>query len=364
MLVNDRNILIWFNYLGSINFAKIQQIESYFGSLQEFWKANDKHIHTVFKKQSIIAQKIQKNRNNTYLNNIIESITNKDFKTITILDEGYPEKLKQIDDPPYVIYIKGEKYKYDKPLISIVGSRKATPYGNWAAYKFAKELAELDIIVASGLASGIDASAHRGCLDGEGFTVAVLGCGIDQCYPASNKGLMNRVLKSGVVLTEYPPGTLPLKHHFPARNRIISGLSDGIVIIEAAKKSGSLITAEFGLEQGKEIYALPGNINNTSSEGTNKLIKDGAKILLSAEDITEELSIKYDLRNNKTSKDKVDLSPLELNVLNTIKSKPIHIDMLCYETEMNISELNTLLTILQLKGYISQLPGKVFTAVK
>lgn len=249
-------------------------------------------------------------------------------------------------------------------MLAIVGSRKSTAYGRWAAYKFSKELVEWGITIVSGMALGIDSEGHKGALDGNGNTIAVLGCGIDKCYPLSNFELMNSIIANGTLISEYYPGIEPLKHHFPLRNRIISGLSDGIIVIEAADKSGSLITVEHGLEQGKEIFALPGNINNINSSGTNKLIKDGAKMLLTVEDIVEDLKTNYpniSNRNDEKSTDK--LSKKELMVYNIIKEKKIHIDLLQHNSKIENHELRSILKALELKGYIKQLDGNMFTVI-
>lgn len=362
-MVNERNILIWFSHIGNISYEIISYLGVYFGNLHEFWYAKDKHIYEALNKYRINADKIIKNRSENTLLPIIENINNKDFHIITINDSEYPKKLRTIYNPPYVLYIRGKQIK-DNPMISIVGSRKATPYGRWASYNLSKELVQWGIEVVSGMALGIDTEGHRGALDGDGSTIAVLGCGIDRCYPSSNRELMNRIIDKGSLVSEYPPDTLPLKHHFPARNRIISGLSDGIIVVEAAEKSGSLITVEFGLEQGKEIFALPGNINNINSRGTNKLIKDGAKILLTVEDVIEEIRIRYPhinrMNNDKTIEE---LSKKELIVYNIIKEDLIHIDMVSYKSKISINDLSPIIKVLKLKGYIKQLSGNLFTSI-
>lgn len=363
-MINERNLLIWLNHVGGITYETILNFKDYFGELQEMWYAKDKYLYEVLWNRRIIAEKMLKTRNKEFLQKITEKGYQNNFIVMTIMDMDYPQKLKDIYNPPYVIYIKGKK-EIKFPLIAIVGARKSTPYGRWAAKKFAKELAAWDIGVISGLALGIDAEGHKGALEGNGYTIGVLGCGIDKCYPQSNQYLFKEMKSKGTIISEYPPGIQPLKHHFPARNRIISGLSDGVVVIEAGEKSGTLITVEHALEQGKDVFALPGNINNSQSKGTNKLIKEGAKILLSIEDIIEELKYKYVLNNSKEKKDLEEtLSQEEIKVYNIIKENPIHIDLISYRSGISISEVNILLTILELKGFINQLPGKIFTAYK
>lgn len=363
-MINERNLLIWLNQLGGITYEMILDMTAYFGNLLEIWSAKEEHLYDVLYNHRIIADKMLKTRNKYFLDNIVNKQIQHSFEIKTIQDEDYPDKLKRIYNPPYVIYIKGTM-NFQKPLIAIVGARKSTAYGRWAARKFSRELVEWDIGVVSGLALGIDAEGHKGALEGKGYTIGVLGCGIDQYYPQSNYQLFKQIEESGCILSEYAPGVEPLKHHFPARNRIISGLSDGVVVIEAGEKSGTLITVEYALEQGKDVFALPGNINNYQSKGTNRLIKEGAKILLSIDDILDELKYKYSLENTKEKTElKEALSNEEIKIFNIIKQEPIHIDLIAYNSGMNISDLNTILTVLELKGFIHQLSGKTFTAIK
>ena len=214
------------------------------------------------------------------------------IEEISINNKEYPEQLRNIYDPPTKLYVLGNKEILKQKGIAIVGSRKATQYGKNVALKISRELSERGINVISGLAVGIDTYAHLGCLQPEskGKTIAVLGGGIDNIYPKANIEVARKIVQTGgCIVSEYVKGTKPERANFPQRNRIISGLSNGVLIVEASKKSGALITAEFGLEQGKEIFAIPGDINKLQSEGCNMLIKDGAKITLSVEDILEEI---------------------------------------------------------------------------
>ncbi|AKL95493.1 DNA recombination mediator protein A [Clostridium aceticum] len=363
-MINERNLLIWLNFLGSITYEMVSTLINYFGSLEELWYAKEENLYQAMNNHRIIAKKMLKTRNEQFLQKLIEGVEHSDFEVITILDKDYPKKLKCIYNLPYVIYMKGKK-NFDKPLIAIVGARKSTAYGRWAAKKFAVELAEWGVGTVSGLALGIDAEGHKGTLQEKGYTVGVLGCGIDQCYPQSNYHLYKKMEEEGCILSEYGPKVQPLKHHFPARNRIISGLSDGVVVIEAGEKSGTLITVDHALQQGKDVYALPGNINNNQSKGTNKLIKEGAKILLGIEDIIEEIKCNYTLTNLRKKQELQEvLSNEEMNIFQMIKEEPLHIDRIAYKSGISISQLNTILTILELKGFICQLPGKTFTANK
>ena len=211
--------------------------------------------------------------------------TNK-IKTIRLGDENYPEKLNHIYGKPQTLYVLGNEKLLNEKSIAIVGCRDCSKYGAKTAYKFGFELAKRNICVISGLARGIDTYSHLGAVNAKGKTIAVLGCGLDTIYPPENKDLYREILKNGgVIVTEYPLETKPEKHHFPARNRIISGLSDGVLVIEAKKRSGTIITVEHALEQGKDVYAVPGNIDNITSYGTNELIKEGAIPVTTPEDL-------------------------------------------------------------------------------
>ena len=227
-----------------------------------------------------------------YINNLeiyIKYMTKCNIKILTINDKYYPEKLKRIYDPPVVLFYKGDISIVNNPSIAIIGCRDCSNYGVKLAEMFSNTLSMHNINIVSGLARGIDAHSHIGCLKGNGKTIAIIGNGIDNIYPKENRELANKIIeKNGLILSEYVIGTKPVKKNFPARNRIISGISEGILVIEAKLKSGTLITVDFGLEQGKSIYAIPGNITSNNSEGTNELLKQGAKIVTSIEDILED----------------------------------------------------------------------------
>ena len=212
------------------------------------------------------------------------------IQIIKITDKEYPEKLKQIYDPPKILYVKGNKNILNEKSIAIIGTRMCSMYGKVIAEKISYELAKENIITISGLARGIDTYAHLGTVKAERKTIAVLGCGIDRVYPEENKILAEEIIKKGgAIISEYAIGTKPERMNFPRRNRIISGLSDGVLVVEARQRSGTFITVDFALEQGKEVYAVPGNINSATSTGTNELIKQGAKVATGANDILEDL---------------------------------------------------------------------------
>ncbi len=282
------------------------------------------------------------------------------IKMTRIKDSNYPELLSTIASPPEKLYYRGRFQLSNNPCLAIVGSRKATPYGKWAAYNIAKRVAEHGVTVVSGLASGIDACGHLGALDAGGETIAVLGCGPDICYPRTNRDLMERIACEGLILSEYTPGTDPLPWRFPARNRIISGLSYGVLVVEADIDSGSLITAGNALEQGREVFAVPGNINCIYSRGTNKLIQDGATPLTDIDDILDFLEI----RKVKPKKHEgIHLGKDENDILRTLQENGIiTIDRLCILLGKKPQELGGLITILEMKGKIKVSMGKIYVA--
>lgn len=282
------------------------------------------------------------------------------IKQIKLDEQDYPELLKYISNPPETLYYIGDITLASRPNIAIVGARKATSYGKWAAYGFAKKLSEYGVGVVSGMAYGIDAFAHKGAVENQGKTIAVLGCGADICYPAANKGLREEILKEGLILSEYEPGIGPLPFRFPMRNRIISGLSLGTIIVEAGLNSGSLITAECAADQGRNIYALPGNINSIYSFGTNKLIKDGATPLTSFDDIIDELRI---TRASPCAATELALGKDERLIYECVRqSGETSTDSICRNTGRMPSEVNAMVTILEMKGLLQTALGKIFIA--
>lgn len=290
----------------------------------------------------------------------------KGYWVLTQEDEAYPEYLREIFDPPLVLYCAGDVDVLKEPAVSIVGARKPSPYGRAVAERIAQDLASRGIVVVSGMARGIDSLAHWGALKAEGGkTVAVLGSGLNVVYPKEHQGLFSKIIEKGVVVTEYPSGALPLGFHFPLRNRIISGLSLGLVVVEATIKSGSLISARLALEQNREVMAVPGNVTSELSVGTNWLIQNGAKLVGKWEDVAEELpsSLRERLLAQKDEKkyDVPELTSSEKILYQLLKPDAlIHIDEIVERSEFSVSEVLSELLSLELKGLVFQSPGKYF----
>ena len=295
---------------------------------------------------------------------------------LTCTDPAYPERLRRIYDCPPLLYIKGRLDAADIP-VAVVGSRNASPYGRYVTERLCREMAQRGLTVVSGLARGIDTCAHRGALAGRGRTVAVMGCGIDVIYPPENRKLHAEIAERGAVVTEFPFGTEPDRPHFPARNRIISGLSLGVLIVEAGEKSGSLITARCALDQGREVFAVPGGIDQPGSRGTNRLLRQGAKLVENVEDILEEILPQLERPRPVTEPLSTvpapgaetrserppggrELNENESRLLAFITEEPQDADTILNRTGLPASEALALLLSLELKGCIVQLPGKRF----
>ncbi len=295
----------------------------------------------------------------------IDNVMKNNAKLIAINDKSYPEGLKRITDAPIVLYVKGDVKDEDKYAIAIVGSRIPTDYGMRVAEKISRKIASYGLTVVSGMARGIDSASHKGALRAGGRTIAVLGSGINVPYPLENRGLMNAIASSGgAVISEFPFGTKPNKENFPRRNRIISALSMGVIVIEATVDSGSLITVGYALEQGKEIFAVPGNITSANSKGTNNLIKKGAKLVEDAEEIIDELGpqIKGILKEEKlmTKEPLPSMTENEKLLYSFLSSEPKHIDDITRGTKISGSEVLSILLNLELKGIVRQIGGKRF----
>ncbi|MBQ7266435.1 MAG: DNA-processing protein DprA [Firmicutes bacterium] len=306
------------------------------------------------------AYKFFEDKNIQYIKNTMEK---EDIVFISKNDEDYPEKLSLITEPPMGIYLRGEKEVLKSSCAAVVGSRRVSDYGVYCCEKFSGELAEKGVVIVSGMAEGTDSHAHKAALAKGGKTVAVMGNGIDICYPACNRNLRENIVKNGCIISEFPLSMRGSKWTFPYRNRIISGLSDVVLIMEAAKKSGSIITAGHALDQGKSVFALPGNITSSLSEGSNILIKEGAFPLLDSSDVLYELGIeeKESAENKKNDQNlKITLETTEQLVYDCMDCGILSADEISYKTKLDIQTLMYTLTTLELKGVIKRVHGQKY----
>ena len=294
-----------------------------------------------------------------------------EIKKINIKDTDYPEGLKHMHGPLPALYVAGELLEEDKNAIAIVGTRRASFYGIEMAGRFAYELGLLGITIVSGMAKGIDAAAHKGALRAGARTIACMGAGHDNIYPPEHRKLYEEISKNGAVITEFPMGTKPLPSNFPSRNRIISALSKGVLVIEAPEKSGALITARFALEQGREVFAVPGNINSERSAGSNRLIKDGAKLVENVNDILEELLYVMDIdrheikdkRKGTSEKVQNELSREEGRIYSLLSSAPCSLDDIIKKLNVPVQDVSKIMLGLELKKLVKTLPGENFIKV-
>lgn len=366
--MNDTERLLVLNMVEDIGSVRTRALLKHFGSLEEVFKAGESDIAEVKKLGPAIAAKVPQAIKKVKLKKEFDLIKKHGVKIITFLDKDYPENLKNIYDPPVVLYVKGGITPSDKLAIAIVGSRLASFYGLHTAEKLGFELASHGITVVSGLARGIDSSAHKGALKAKGRTIAVLGSGLANIYPEEHKDLAEKIFDSGAVISEFPMTMRPDKGNFPRRNRIISGLSLGVVCVEAAEKSGALITCDYALEQGREVFAVPGKVDSITSRGTNKLIKQGARLAQGAEDIFEELNLSScvgcilsadaagEVKSNALDK-------YESLVYTLLSSDPKHIDNISEESGMGLNRVAGILLNLEIKSFAKQLPGKNFVKI-
>lgn len=339
--------------------AKIDEVCGGFANLPQAMNAHsDELAGRRLRPQTIVAQ-----LKATETRQAVVALKQSNIRTLTVFDAHYPPLLREIAQPPWVLYILGNAALLKQPALAVVGTRTPTPYGEAVAHKLSSELATCGWTVVSGMARGIDSIAHRGALERGGATVAVLGSGVDVVYPQRNHALYRDILRTGAVVSEFPPGTKPHPAFFPLRNRIISGLSRGTVVVEAAARSGSLITADASLEQNRDVFAVPGPITSPHSAGTNRLIQHGAKCVMTLTDILDEYPDVAQPAAALEPQPPEQLTLEETAVLNAITAEPLHVDELCAKTRFTLAEIHPLLLSLLMKRLVKQLPGSRFVRV-
>lgn len=341
-----------------INTLNWQKILGYFPDLTEAWGAGAGD----FKKAGLSSDFVEgffDFRKKINPEKEYEKLQKHGVDILTILDESYPKNLKEIFTPPVVLYVKGELKPEDEFAIGVVGARKATDYGKRATREITEGMAEAGITIVSGLALGLDAEAHKAAISKKARTIAVLANGLDQIYPPTNKPIADKILENGAIISEQPIGMPPLKQNFPARNRIISGLSLGVLITEAGEHSGTLHTASFALEQNRQIYAVPGPIYNPLSQGPNNLIKSGAKAVSCAEDILEDLGIE-----TAPAEKALPETPDEVMIFEILETESRHIDEITKLAEKPAQEISRILTMMEIKEKVKHLGGMVYTLRK
>jgi len=342
-----------------------------FGLPANIFRAGFSALRTlVSDRQALVLSQPVSEQAQTQIERTLEWCAEPGNSIVTLADAGYPQSLLAIDDPPLLIYLKGRASLLHGAALAVVGSRNATAQGIENAERFSETLSQSGWTIVSGLAAGIDAAAHQGGLRGNGSSIAVIGTGADIVYPARNRQLAHMLAQGGCIVSEYPLGMPAIAANFPRRNRIISGLSKGVLVVEAAAKSGSLITARMALEQGREVFAIPGSIHSPLSKGCHELIKQGAKLVESAQDILDEINIapKLDTRGRsgeglREAPADGDLKDGEAGLLQVLGYDPVHIDILAQRTGWDAAALGAGLLHLELDGVIEQLPGAQYRRV-
>ncbi|MDD5107931.1 MAG: DNA-processing protein DprA [Candidatus Omnitrophica bacterium] len=360
--MTELEAFVGLNLISNIGSVRLSKLLEVFGKPQEIFSAKYEHLASISGIGGQIASDIVAFKKENIEKEL--SFANKrGIKILTLNDDSYPKNLRQIPGVPIVLYVLGNITEQDDLAFGIVGSRSASFYGLSSAGKFAAELSAYGITIVSGMARGVDTYAHRGALKVKGRTIAVMGSGFNNIYPAENADLAKEISLSGAVISEFSMETKPLAQNFPRRNRLISGLSCGVLITEAARNSGALITADFALEQGREVFALPGRIDSAGSIGANELLKQGARLVTCCDDILEELNLVTVSKKEAVlpqENQKVACTDDENMLYECISRQPVAIDDLVEKTSLSSSKILSLILKLQFKKLIKELPGKQF----
>jgi DNA processing protein len=360
--VDAKAYWVGFNLVKGIGAVRLRQIIDFFGTLEIAWNSPQEGFLAAGLPSKVV-ENFQQVRRQVDLDLIMANIEKKRVKVMTWEDSEYPRRLKEINQAPPVLFINGSINVEDDWAVAVVGTRRVTPYGRQVTVEISRFLAQNGVTVVSGLARGVDAIAHQTAIQAGGRTIAVLGNGVDVVYPPEHRKLASDIALQGALVSDYPLGTPPDGVNFPPRNRIISGLSLATVVVEAGEKSGALITAEFAVEQGRDVFAVPGSILTPQSEGTNRLIEQGARPLLKMAEILDALKLEQIPEKQLTRK----LNPasaVEKNLLNCLSQDPMHVDELCGLSGLPISQVSATLTMMELKGMVTQVGGMNYVAAR
>jgi DNA processing protein len=360
--MDDKKYWIGFNLIKGIGAVRLQALIAYFGDLESAWAADPADLAEAGLGAKVI-ERILTARETVSLDKVWQKIESQGIKILTWGDDAYPVRLKEIDQPPPVLYIRGEYLPDDLFAVAVVGTRKITPYGRQVTEEIASFLAGNGITVISGLARGVDAVAHHAALRAGGRTMGILGSGVDKIYPPEHRALAEQIIERGALISDYAVGTPPDASNFPPRNRIIAGLSLAVVVVEAAETSGALITAEFAAGQGREVFAVPGSILAPQSKGTNRLIQKGAQPLLTPADLMQALDLTR-LGAQKTARKILPADEVEARVLNVLSGEPLHVDEIRNQANLPIEKISAALALMELKGMVRQVGGMNYVAVR
>jgi len=362
-VVSDlRQYWLGFNLVKGIGAARLKRLLDFFGDIQTAWNASPDEFRAAGLSARLIENLVTL-RSDISLEKVWDDVHAQGIHLLTWDDDGYPSRLLDIDNPPPVLYLCGEVLPEDEWAVAVVGTRRVTAYGRQVTEKIARSLARSGVTLVSGLARGVDGVAHQSALEVGGRTLAVLGTGVDRIYPPEHRHLAQKIMANGALISDYAVGTPPEARNFPPRNRIISGLSMATVVVEAGAKSGALITANFALEQGREVFAVPGNIISSSSKGTNWLIQQGAHPLLDPDEILETLELRL-ISEQRQARTVLPSDATEALIFDILSHEPMHVDEIRSRTDMPIEKLTSTLTMMELKGMVRQASGMRYFAVR
>ncbi len=360
--MDDKRFWVGFNLVRGIGAVRLQALINYFGDAGSAWQGSHEELRAAGLGSRVIERLLEVRRG-VDLEKLWERITAQGIRILTWNDEAYPPRLKEIEQPPPVLYVRGDLLEEDYFAVAVVGTRKVTPYGRQVTEELCAFLAANGVTVISGLARGVDAVAHSSALKAGGRTIAVLGSGVDYVYPSENRGLAEKIMACGALVSDYPVGTAPESTNFPPRNRIISGLSLAVVVVEAGETSGALITAEFAAEQGREVFAIPGNIMAPQSKGTNRLIQNGALPLLTPDDLMQALNLTR-VGEQKAARKILPADAVEAQLMDILGNEPLHVDEIRNRSGLPVEKVSAALVMMELKGMVRQVGSMNYVAVR
>jgi len=360
--MSNKRYWVGFNLVKGIGAVRLQALRQHFGDLAIAWQAPGDALRAAGLGPKLI-ERLGQVREDVDLDQYLDRISAQGIAVLTWDDDEYPKRLREIDQPPPVLYVRGSLTKEDSWAVAVVGTRRVTAYGRQVTEELSAHLARNGVTVVSGLARGVDAIAHQTALKAGGRTVAVLGNGVDRVYPPEHRALADQITASGALISDYAPGTPPDASNFPPRNRIISGLSMAVVVVEAGETSGALITAQFAVDQGREVFAVPGNILAPQSKGTNRLIQQGAQPLLSAGDVLDALDLTR-VSEQRVMRKTIPADEVEARLLDVLRDETLHMDEIRNRSGLPIERVSATLVMMELKGMVRHVGGMNYIAVR
>ncbi len=357
----DKRYWVGFNLVKGIGAVRLQALQEYFGDLSLAWQAPQSALEAAGLSPKL-AERVAQVRQSVNLEEYLARCEAQGIQVLTWEDRDYPPRLKEIEQPPPVLYLRGNLEQNDSWAVAIVGTRRVTAYGRQVTEEVSAYLAQHGVTVVSGLARGVDAIAHQAALQAGGRTLAVLGNGVDRIYPPEHRALAERILHQGALLSDYPLGTPPEAANFPPRNRIISGLALAVIVVEAGETSGALITAQFAADQGREVFAVPGNIFAPQSKGANRLIQQGARPLLAAQDLLDILDLTR-VQEQRQARMALPADEVERKIMAVLGYDPLHVDEIHRQTELPVEQVSAALVMMELKGLVRHAGGMNYLAV-